>query len=729
MKETIKCPVRWVYKNLEDLKEKVLLSKDFYWIEEIKSVVLKISKGIGTKKTLELLFKQIGEAIECVSVEIRSELKFIKSFVKENIEVFENHLILKSCFFEECDLLVPPPCQIACPADIDIPTFISLISQKRYKEAIEVIRKDNPFPWICGLICTHPCEKACVRGKIDEPVSIMNLKSFVAEMCLSQNMYINPKKLPDNGKKVCVIGGGPAGLTCAYYLSLWGYKVTIIEALPVMGGMMRVGIPAYRLPREVIDKEINLIKELGVEFRLNTRFGKDVTFDSLKSEGFQAFMIAIGAHDCYRLNIDGEDKYSQVFSAVDFLRDVNLGKMDKPGDRVVIVGGGNVAIDAARTCVRLGCKEVIIAYRRSEDQMPADPEEIHEAKEEGVKFMFLTIPRKIIGEEGNLTGMVCVKAELKGKDASGRPRPVPIEGSEFTIEADAVIAAIGQKVDKSCVEEIVCSPCELDNREEDVRKLSSLEWTDRNTIKIINPATMQTNLKGVFASGDVVLGPATVVEAIGQGKRAAYGIHRYLSGIYDTKYPPFPARRGREGFVYISSEEKENLKRVKESFLPLKRRKTTFQQVHLGFGEEEGVLEAQRCLRCDVCIRCGRCVEVCRYEVGVNALHLGYIYGSDTSLSITQDLCIGCGACARNCPTGAMRVEDHGGYRILSICGTVLSKLPLVFCKECGKAIGTERYLKHMESKLEKGEKSKYYGELCYICARKKVAENESLVF
>ncbi len=721
MKNT-RCPVRWVYKKLEDLKEKVLFSKDLYWVEEIKNVVLKISKGIGTKKTLELLLKELEEAID-VSVEIKSELKFIREFVKENIEVFENHLSLKSCIFEECELLIPPPCQVACPAGIDIPTFISLISQKRYKEAIEVIRKDNPFPWICGLICTHPCENACVRGKIDEPVSIMNLKSFVAEMCLAQNTYVNPKRLPDNGKKVCVIGSGPAGLTCSYYLSLWGYKVTVIEALPVIGGMMRVGIPAYRLPREVIDKEISLIKELGVEFRLNMKFGKDVSFESLKEEGFQAFMIAIGAHDSYRLNIEGEDQYPQVLSAIDFLRDINLGKMNRPGDRVVIIGGGNVAIDAARTCVRLGCKEVIVAYRRSEDQMPADPEEVHEAKEEGVKFMFLTIPHKIIGERGNLTGIMCLRAELKEKDASGRPKPVPIEGSEFIIKADAVIAAIGQKVDKSCVEDVVSLPYELDKKD-DLEKLTSLEWTKKNTIKIVNPATMQTNLKGVFASGDVVLGPATVVEAIGQGKRAAYGIHRYLSGNYDTKYPPFPARRGRESFVYINSYEKENLKRVKETFLPLKRRKTTFQQVHLGFEEKEGILEAQRCLRCDVCIRCGRCVEVCRYEVGVNALHLGYMYGSDTNLSITQDLCIGCGTCARNCPTGAMKVEDHNGYRILSICGTVLSKLPLVFCKECGRAIGTKRYLEYMESKLEEGEKGKYYGELCSVCARKKIAES-----
>ncbi len=628
--------------------------------------------------------------------------------------------MLKSCAFEECELVTPAPCQVACPANIDIPTFISLIGQKKYREAIDVIRKDNPFPWICGLVCTHPCEKSCVRGKIDKPVSIMSLKSFVAEAALSIGEYQNPKKLPPNGKKVCIIGGGPAGLTCAYFLALWGYEVTIIEALPVMGKMMRVGIPAYRLPREIIEKEVNMIEELGVEFRLNTKFGVDVTFDSLKQEGFEAFMISIGAHDCYSLNIDGEDLYEkQIFPAVEFLRDVNLGNLKKPGDRVIVVGGGNVAIDAARTCISLGCKEVTIAYRRSESQMPADPIEIKEAKEEGVKFLFLTIPKKVVGDRHKLTGMMCLRAELKNADASGRPRPVPIEGSEFIIETDAIIPAIGQRVDKSCMENLLCEPCSLDDAQ-NIERLETLEWTGRNTIKIINPATMQTNLRGVFAGGDVVLGPATVVEAIGGGKRAAYGIHRYLQKLTSYSLPPFPARRGREGFFCIDAETKQSLERVEEEILSIKRRKTTFQQVHLGFDEDAAIKETNRCLRCDVCIRCGRCVEVCRDEVGVNALYFGHITEiSDTKLYITQDLCIGCGSCARNCPTGAMRVEDTETHRILSICGTVLSKQPLVFCKECGKIIGTQRYIDFIRYRLN-GLTNNVLGDLCNECARRK---------
>ncbi len=727
MLKQVRCPVKRVLTSLDALQKRSKTSRDYFWIGEIKNIVTKISKGIGTKKTLNRLFDTIEDGLSNLSFESSFQLKLIRKDIKENLKIFENHLELKSCVFEDCELLTPAPCQLACPADIDIPTFVALISQKRYREAVEVIRKDNPFPWICGLVCTHPCESACIRGKIDKPVSIMTLKSFAVEMALSKDGYKNPPKMPDNGRKVCIIGSGPAGLTCAFYLALLGYRITIIEALPVVGGMMRVGIPAYRLPREIIDKEVERIRELGVEFRLNTKFGRDVSFESLKKEGFEAFMISIGAHDCYRLNIEGEDLYPQVLSAVDFLREVNLGNMKKPGDRVVIVGGGNVAIDAARTCVRLGCREVIIAYRRTEDQMPAHPTEIKEAKEEGVKFLFLTIPKKIVGKDKRLTGMVCLKAELKGRDRSGRPRPVAIEGSDFIIEADAVIAAIGQRVDRSCVEDVVCPPCSLEDRE-NIESLQPLEWTDRNTIKIVNPATMQTNLMGVFASGDVVLGPATVVEAIGQGKRAAYGIHRYLQGQSQPLYAPFPQRRGREGFVYISADEKQNTKRAEEDLLEIEKRKTTFQQVHLGFKEEDGVNEAKRCLRCDVCIRCGRCVEVCRFEVGVNALHFGHITGeSDTKLYLAQDLCIGCGSCVRACPTGAMRLEDAGEFRIISICGTVLAKLPLVSCKECGRIIGTKRYIEFVKFKL-RDQVGLRYGDLCSACLRKKEAQNLSVL-
>ncbi len=715
-----KCPVRETYNRCIDILESCKDQREYQLVNEIRELIFRFTKGIGDENTFSFLLHKVQNAI-LFSENLKELLSPLYSYISRYKEVFEDHVLSKNCVFEECPLLIAAPCQRACPADIDIPTFISLIGQKRYKEAIEVIRKDNPFPWICGIVCTHPCEINCVRGKIDSPISIMDLKGFVAEASLSLGEYKNPKKLPENGKKVAVIGGGPAGLSCAYYLSLLGYKVCIIEALPVLGGMMRVGIPAYRLPREIIDKEIDMILSLGVEVRLNTKFGKDVDFSSLREEGFDAYLITIGAHECHKLGIEGEDDFSEVIPAVSFLRDINLGKKIYPGDRVVIVGGGNVAIDAARTCVRLGCKEVVVAYRRSRAEMPAHPEEVMEAEEEGVRFEFLTIPKKVMGRE-RVLGLSCVKAILSEPDSSGRRRPVPVEGSDFVIDADAIIPAIGQRVDNECINTL---KCEMWISKEG--GVSGIQWTRRKTIDIIDKVNMRTNLKGVFAAGDVVSGPATVVEAIGSGKRAAYGIHRYLSGESMRNIDEFPKRRGREPFFIISATDKETLDRPVKPHLPILRRKTTFQQVHLGIAENSALSEAKRCLRCDVCIRCGRCVEVCKFEVGVNALHLGYISGEgETKISLTQHICVGCGACANNCPTGAMRIQDIGEERVLSMCGTILSRNKLVFCKECGKVISTKRHIDLLRTKMKDMPLGEDFGKLCDSCSRMKRARFNS---
>ncbi|HIC86443.1 MAG TPA: FAD-dependent oxidoreductase, partial [Desulfobacterales bacterium] len=290
----------------------------------------------------------------------------LKDF-EDNIEVFQSHVTDLNCPHGDCVRLAPAPCQMACPSGIDVPTYVTLIGQGRDTEAIEVIRKDNPFPWVCGLVCTRPCEFMCVRARIDTPIAIKSLKAFASERAFSEGTYTNPQKQADRGQKVCIIGAGPAGLTAAYYLALKGYKVTVIEALPMAGGMMMVGIPRYRLPREVIDREVAMIEELGVEFRYNTRFGKDVTFEDLKKEGFDAFFLAIGAHKSYKLNIPGEEEYEGIIDAIEFLRRVALGERHMPGKRVAVVGGGNVAIDVARTCIRLGCSDVRVVYRRTRE--------------------------------------------------------------------------------------------------------------------------------------------------------------------------------------------------------------------------------------------------------------------------------------------------------------------------------------------------------------------------
>ena len=265
---------------------------------------------------------------------------------------------------------------------------------------------------------------------MDSPIAIKDLKAFAAERAMSAGEYLNPQKAADNGRKVCIVGAGPAGLTAAYYLALRGYGVTIIEALPMAGGMMMVGIPRYRLPREVIDREVAMIEDLGVEIRYNTKVGKDTTIEELRQEGFEAFFIGVGAHGCYKLGVAGEEDYPQVVDAIHFLLQVAMGERHKPGKRVAVVGGGNVAIDAARTCIRLGCEDVIILYRRTRSEMPASVEEVEQAEEEGVRFAFLTVPVEVIGGNGKLTGFKCLRAELGTADSSGRRRPVPVEGSD-----------------------------------------------------------------------------------------------------------------------------------------------------------------------------------------------------------------------------------------------------------------------------------------------------------
>ncbi|MDO9574129.1 MAG: FAD-dependent oxidoreductase, partial [Candidatus Contubernalis sp.] len=475
--------------------------------EQILHLTEEIAEGAAGQDHLSAIDSLIEEYFYAKSPLQNQETgKALKGILNEHREVFQSHIETKNCPSHDCGKLAPSPCQMACPAGIDVPTYLSLIAEGKDAQAIEVIRRDNPLPWVCGLICTRPCEMMCVRARIDTPVSIKFLKAFAAERAMSDGAYKNPEKKDFNGKKICVIGAGPGGLSAAYYLALMGYGVRVIEALPVSGGMLMVGIPRYRLPREVIDREVAMIEELGVKFSYNTRFGTDVTFEELKKEGYNAFFIAIGAHKSWDLGIKGEKDFPKVFDAVKFLKDVALGDHHVPGKHVVVIGGGNVALDAARTSIRLGAQKVTIAYRRSRTQMPADIEEVEQAEEEGIEFSFLTIPKAIVGENNAITGLDCIKAELIKKKGSDRLAPVPIVGKEFLIKADAVISAIGQYVDDDGME-----------------AFEKMNWSRRGTIEV-NHASMETAMPGVFAAGDAVSGPATVIEAIGGGKRAAESI-------------------------------------------------------------------------------------------------------------------------------------------------------------------------------------------------------------
>ncbi len=703
------CPVSSALQELDhDLASgKLVIPGTRQKVEHIVSLLEDIAKGEGGNdhiSTIMALSRTLMDQGPCAAC-TETGRKILET-VENNFERFQSHVDTRICPSGECALLTPSPCQTACPAGIDVPAYVTLIGQGQYDKAIEVIRKDNPFPWVCGLVCTHPCESKCVRGRIDTPVSIKFLKAFAAEQALSQGRYTNPEPLPPNGKKVCVVGAGPAGMTAAYYLALKGYAIRVIEQLPTAGGMLNVGIPRYRLPMEVIDREVDFIRSLGVEFQFNTKFGWQVHMDQLKNEGFESFLITIGAHKCSAMSIPGENDFSEVYTAVSFLREVSLGERKKPGDKVLVVGGGNVAIDSARTCLRLGSKEVILAYRRTRAEMPADEEEIKQAEEEGVKMNFLTIPTKIDGKEHTMTRMHFVEAELVECKGSSRKTPVPIFGSDFTVDIDAVIVAIGQRTDHLILKD-----------------LPEMDWSHWGTINA-NEATMETSMKGVFAAGDNSLGPSTVIQAIAGGKKAANAIDRYLKGIPQPETVPVPVRRKRTAFIPMDADTKMSLKKPDMPMLSDTRRLVTFQQVELGYTEVQEKKEAWRCLRCDVCRRCGDCVVVCRDKMGIDALKLGYFdidYPVETDFRQIADKCIACGACAEVCRNNAMQITDIGDERILSLCGTILNRQKLEFCEHCNSVLGPSKYLDYIDRRMKLNIGQTIHRSLCNNCSRKRI--------
>jgi heterodisulfide reductase subunit A len=407
-----------------------------------------------------------------------------------------------------------PACQERCPVHIDIRRYVGLIAGGRYEEAIRVIRERNPLPAVCGRVCNHPCESVCNRGHQDQPLAIDALKRFVSDYEIAMRKagkLVPPEpRSRDRKTRVAVVGCGPAGLTVAHDLAMEGYRCTIFEAAPVPGGMLYLCIPEYRLPRDILQSDVSYIQDLGVEIKYETPLSRDFTVDDLLKQGFKAVFIGIGAHRGLKLKIPGEDDYRGFSDCIDFLRKVNLGDTSRPGNKVIVIGGGNSAIDSARTALRLGCEEVTIAYRRSRREMPANPWEVDAAEEEGVKLHFLAAPVKIIGSGGKVTGMVCTKMKLGKLDSSGRRRPIPVEGSEFELEADLVIPAISQQPDISFLPED-----------------HGFEISRWNSF-VVDEETMATNRPGVFAGGDDVTGPATVIEAIRAGHVAAASIREYL---------------------------------------------------------------------------------------------------------------------------------------------------------------------------------------------------------
>lgn len=594
------------------------------------------------------------------------------------------------------------PCQLNCPAGIDIPSYIALIGLGRYDEAIEIIRQDNPFPWVCGLVCTNPCESWCQRRHLDKAICIKDLKGLAARMVMDKGRgYKIPESKDRYSEKVAVIGSGPAGMTAAYFLAWEGYPVTVFETMPEPGGLMMAGIPEFRLPRHVVRREIDAIKEMGVEIVVNTPVGKELTLDELRKDGYKAFFLGIGAWEGHKLGIEGEDQFPQVLSALDFLRDVSFGKKIKPANSVAIVGGGNAAIDAARSCVRLGSQSVSIVYRRTRSEMPAHFEEIIQMAEEGIHVHQLTVPVKILGSYGKIDFLECVMATLGEPDETGRRRPIPVPDSNYKMPVGAVIAAIGQK---PAVREFA--------------GLGELELTKRQTIRV-NSNTFQTSLSDVYAAGDAITGPATVVQAIGGGKRAAKAIHEFLRGeAHQSVGAPRP--RAMVEPIRMAYHEKSFIQRQEIPLIDLDRRIHTFDQVELGLDEIAATQEAKRCMRCDICERCGKCVDVCQDRLGVSAIRFHH-YG-ESSLILKDYVhglpkCIGCGACVNICPTGALQMEDRGDERVIYMSGTIINRIKLEKCEGCGIAYVPKIFVKHV-AKLVGAPEEAFERKLCPQCKR-----------
>lgn len=540
-------------------------------------ILTRITHGEGEEGDIDALI-ELGERIRDAALcglgqtAPNPVLSTLRYFKHEYMEHIKEHY----CRAGVCSSLFDAPCQNACPADQNAWGYVSLIGEGKFREAIEVIKESNPFPATCGRVCFHPCEGKCRRNQVDAAVAICALKRFVADIDMNSLEPYRPAVAPPNGKKVAVIGAGPAGLSAAYFLAQKGYAVKVFEALPVAGGMLAVGIPEYRLPKDVLNGEIAAITDMGVEIKLNTALGRDVTTKQLFDEGYKAILMATGAHEGQKLGIPGEDSEG-VLDGVTFLRDLALRKPIKAQGRVAVIGGGNVAVDAARSALRLGASSVSVLYRRDKEDMPAYEEEIEEAEKEGVHINTLVIPQKIVTESGRVTGVECVRASLGEFDKSGRRKPEIIPGSEFVMPADMVIGAVGQKPNLSY----------LNGDGVGVTKGGTIE---------VDPSLSTTN-PAIFAAGDNVRGPASVVEAVADGRKSAMAIDRFLGG--DGKFES--ATRNsllRMAPTYDLEAYQKERDRVQAPQADLSARYKNFNEVVAAYPVKMAVEEARRCLHC-----------------------------------------------------------------------------------------------------------------------------------
>lgn len=601
------------------------------------------------------------------------------------------------------------PCTLACPANTDCQGYVGLIANGEYKEAVKLIKDKIPLPSSIGRICPHPCEKKCRRQFVDEPISIAGLKAFASDMDMASNDKYVPYVEPDTGKRVAIVGGGPGGLTAAYFLRRLGHSVNVFDMMPKMGGMLRYGIPEYRLPKKLLDREISQIEALGVNLKNNVKLGRDIELEELRHD-FDAVVVAAGAWKSSSMRIPGEE-LNGVFGGIDFLREVSLGNAPVIGKTVAVIGGGNTAMDACRTAVRLGAEKVYVIYRRTRNEMPAEELEITEATEEGVEFKFLNNPIEFIGENGKLKAVNLQKMKLGEPDSGGRRRPEPIVGDTEMLYLDSAVMAIGQHPDLS--------------------GLDGLNTTKRNTI-FADEGTFRTSLDGVFAVGDITnKGADIAISAIGEAQKAAVVIDRFLNGESVKYKKPFRVERELPSDYFARFEK---AKRQTADVLPALERKNSFKEVSKGFTEEQAKAEAMRCLECgchdffdcklikyankynvkpekfngtkhsrnnenkssliirnvDKCILCGLCVRVCDEAMGNTVLGLigrGFdtVVSPEFGLPLEKTDCSFCGQCAVVCPTGAI-IEKQPCVKNLTVKEEIVNSV----CNLCSALCKTE---------------------------------------